>query len=98
MEYIHVPHNVYCCKRAEVLQSFLDGIGIVHNDVEDDVEKQEQEEQGGGGGVKDSTTTTSKIKSIFATDVMKEAFEIQTITNIQREIQLLQAGNILSLL
>ena len=39
MEYIHVPHNVYCCKRAEVLQSFLDGIGIVHNDVEDDVEE-----------------------------------------------------------
>ena len=96
MEYIHVPHNVYCCKRAEVLQSFLDGIGIVHNDVEDDVEEQEQEEQ--GGGVKDSTTTTSKIKSIFATDVMKEAFEIQAITNIQQEIQLLQAGNILSLL
>ena len=71
MEYIHVQHNVYCCKRAELLQSFLDGIGIVHNNVEDDVEEQEQEQEeqgGGGGGVKDSTTTTSKIKSIFATD------------------------------
>ena len=66
--------------------------------MEDDVEEQEHKEQGGGGGVKDSTTTTSKIKSIFATDVMKEGFEIQAITNIQQEIQLLQAGNILSLL
>jgi len=82
-EYQHVPHDVYCDKRADILESFLvigGGGGSSSGDTNN----------GGDEIEKDGTT-------IFMTDAMKESFEDQAVANLRREIDTLRKGVIPSL-
>lgn len=72
-EYIHVPHKLYCEKRAEVLHSFV----TVLNSCNESTNEMEER---------------PKVRSIFSSQVMRDALEKRAVNNLQREINLLQQG------
>ena len=80
-EYIHVPKELYCEKRAQVLQSFV--MDVCH------------EESGNSNTTSCTSTCTTlnvKSKSIFVSPIMREALESQAIANLKREVELLKKG------
>jgi len=76
-EYQHVPHNTYCEKRADILESFLgengDGDG---GKIED--------------GTPTTSSSSGATTTIFRTVAMQESFEEQAVANLRREIDTLR--------
>lgn len=83
-EYIHVPHDIYCQKRAEVLQSFVTNVteGVVTVDGSSSCASEKAQ-----GGM-----NNKEPKFIFASDIMRDALEEQAVSNLQREISSLKSG------
>ena len=85
-EYIHVPHDVYCEKRAEVLQSF---VSVVSN-----VAKEKTDVSDKNVSINREKAQSNKTRYIFASKIMREALEKRAINNLQREIGGLKQGKI----
>ncbi len=96
-EYIHVPHDVYCEKRAEILQSFVNSVSRSisgnsgssdddndNDDDNDDNEKKKEEQQ----------RKEPRQNNIFASEIMHNALEERARKNLQREIDMLKQGKI----
>ena len=81
-EYIHVPHDMYCEKRAEILQSFVKDIKIERNEFCEDDRSDTEESKG----------EKKKKRFIYATKVMRDSLEERAVSNLEREIALLKRG------
>ena len=85
-EYIHVPHDLYCEKRAEILQSF---VTILLKTVEENKDDSDNKLHNSDKKVQDK-----KVRYIFASKIMREALERRAVNNLQREIKGLKQGQI----
>ena len=86
LEYIHVPKDVYCEKRAEILKSF---VGSVNSNNVDNKDMDGEEDEVAN---KRREANHNRSKTIYLTQSMRDALEQRAIANLQREIESLENG------
>ena len=86
LEYIHVPKDAYCEKRADILKSF---VGSVNSNNVDNKDMDGDENEGAN---KRREANHNRSKTIYLTQSMRDALEQRAIANLQREIESLENG------